>query len=311
MASFHWDRIASNLWQSAEKRRKLRKRVVAHVKAQSTLHLSKQSGITSEKRARQIIVSIATIESRLSNLHLVVASFLSQSLKPDQIIVWVPDTCRGQIPHRLQKLTERGLSIRFCEELGPHKKLVYALEAYPNDILVTADDDTIYAPDWLEQLYLTHIKYPDTVVCHRAHLMQWDEDGELLPYAIWAKGAKKVLGPTHLLLPTGCGGVLYPPGALHTDTTNRELFQKLAPRADDIWFKVMAYLNGFKTRLVSAENGSWIDERLVFGSGQLESLQSENVRLGRNDAQLKAVFNNYKLKHLSETQQSIQLPHTS
>jgi hypothetical protein len=46
--------------------------------------------------------------------------------------------------------------------------------------------------------------------------------------------------------PTGVGGILYPPKCFHKDIADKELFLKLAPNADDIWFWAMACLIGRK-----------------------------------------------------------------
>ncbi|MDR1893713.1 MAG: hypothetical protein LBQ61_03335 [Spirochaetales bacterium] len=45
---------------------------------------------------------------------------------------------------------------------------------------------------------------------------------------------------------TGCGGVLYPPRCLHGDVFLEEVFMKLAPTSDDIWFWLMGVRNKTK-----------------------------------------------------------------
>ena len=44
---------------------------------------------------------------------------------------------------------------------------------------------------------------------------------------------------------TGVGGVLYPPHSLKADMMDVELFTKLAPSTDDIWFWAAGAANGF------------------------------------------------------------------
>ena len=46
-------------------------------------------------------------------------------------------------------------------------------------------------------------------------------------------------------LQTGVGGVLYPPHSLNEDMLDVELFSKIAPTTDDIWFWAAAVKNGF------------------------------------------------------------------
>ena len=48
-------------------------------------------------------------------------------------------------------------------------------------------------------------------------------------------------------LQTGEGGVLYPPHSLRKDMLDVELFTKVAPSCDDIWFWAAAVVNGYPT----------------------------------------------------------------
>ena len=43
---------------------------------------------------------------------------------------------------------KRGLTIRFCEDLKAHKKYYYAFKEYPDDIVITVDDDVIYPQEY-------------------------------------------------------------------------------------------------------------------------------------------------------------------
>ena len=62
------------------------------------------------------------------------------------------------MPKELKELMKRGLEIRFCKDIGPHGKLIYALKEFPDAIVVTADDDMIYPKDWLEKLFESYKK---------------------------------------------------------------------------------------------------------------------------------------------------------
>lgn len=80
------------------------------------------------------------------------------------------------------KLRSFGLTIDWCENLRPYKKLIPALEKYPDNIIVTADDDIFYRPDWLKFLYDEHTKNPDCVVAHRCQRIRLDAQGKLYSY---------------------------------------------------------------------------------------------------------------------------------
>ena len=56
--------------------------------------------------------------------------------------------------------------------------------------------------------------------------------------------------PSYLHKLTGVGGVLYPPHILDQNVLDEEKCRKLAPTNDDIWFWLMAVLNGAKINVV-------------------------------------------------------------
>lgn len=62
---------------------------------------------------------------------------------------------------------------------------------------------------------------------------------------------------SHLHVFPGCGGVLYPLRALHSDAVLRERFMDLAPTADALWLWCMATVRGTRVRIV-AERGPYI-----------------------------------------------------
>ena len=76
------------------------------------------------------------------------------------------------------------------------------------------------------------------------------KDGKILDYEHWEmieNGAK----PSYTNFPTGAGGTLYPPNVFPDIVDDRQLFEKLCPKGDDIWFWAMAVLN--ETRIATTE----------------------------------------------------------
>jgi hypothetical protein len=119
-----------------------------------------------------------------------------------------------------------------------------------------------------------------------------DSDGKLTPYKQWARFSPGILGPSHLLFPTGVGGVLYPPHSLAEEVFHVDAFQRLCPFADDIWFKAMALLQGISCQKVKPY---WQTLLAVHGTqqGHLFATNIEN-----NDSQLRATFDAYDLYRL-------------
>ena len=190
------------------------------------------------------------------------------------------------------KLKENGLVIEWHKNLRSYTKLVPSLKKYPNNIIVTADDDIYYEKDWLEKLLKSHKENKNCIICHRAHRVKFDRE-KLAPYKKWPK---KIKGgkASYLNFLTGVGGVLYPQNSLHKDVLKEELFTELAPKADDVWFWAMAVLN--KTKILVVKD--WIRELTYVNPERERGLTNEITlfsfnKKGGNDLQIEKVLNHY------------------
>lgn len=253
--------------------------------------LRSASGVELRRRNAPVIVSLTTIPERLSKIPIVIEGLLRQTSKPDQIILWLDKKLAAGVPPLLRRQARRGLEIRLIEDSGPHTKIIYALKEFPGCRIVTADDDVLYPEFWLEELLAAHEREPDCITCHRAHRMVVDDAGRLLPYRQWDWLSPGQVEPSLWLFPTGVGGVLYPPGALHPEVFNRAVFQKICPTADDVWLKVMSLLNWVNCQKVRPFSTEW---PLVRGT-QCKTLSAQNVESSQNDVQLRAVLEHYDL----------------
>ena len=194
-----------------------------------------------------VIVTLTSIPQRLSTLDIVIRSLLTQQTMPWKILLWLPHSLRDSIPSRLQSLVHERFEIRFTPLTCPHKKLIHSLEAYPDKVIVTCDDDLIYRSDWLQGLIVAHGDHPRAVIGHQLRYIRQGADGQPLPYREWILPANSPPDP-RAALAIGAGGVLYPPHSLDPRVQNRELFLELCPRADDLWFKMMGLLAGTGTK---------------------------------------------------------------
>jgi hypothetical protein len=258
---------------------------------------SSNPGVRQPKGEPEIIASLTSTHARLDRVHLTIETLLRQAFQPHRIILWLADDLAGEkLPRPLQRQQSRGLEISFRRELRSFTKLIHTLREHPSAIIVTADDDVFYPRQWLEQLHESHRLNPAFIHCHRAHLMRETASGAVAPYLDWNLLARSCTGPSLWLFPTGVGGVLYPPGVLHREIFNEELFLKLCPTADDVWFKAMSLLTNVPVVKASAATGNY---PTVPGT-QRESLHSHNWE-GRNyDQQIQAVFEHYDLLPLSK-----------
>lgn len=244
-----------------------------------------------EPRDVPLVLSLTTTPGHLGRAHIAISTLLTQSLAPDRAILWLSDEVAGRpLPRAFRPLLAAGLEVRYVADVGPHTKLVHALQAFPEAAIVTADDDMFYPRDWLSELYASYRSATAHIHCHRAHLMRVDAStGTPLGYQDWDLGAHGVLGPSQLLFPTGVGGVLYPPHSLAPEVANVEGFRRLCPTADDIWFKAMALLAGTAAVKVAEDSPRYRQVRGFAAS----ALYAAN--LTQNDPQLRATFEAYDL----------------
>lgn len=247
-------------------------------------------GVAEKTRHPPLIVSLTSIPARFKKLPICLESLLTQSLKPDRLILWL-EVDPKTVPASVGKLTKRGLEIRHCQDIGPYKKLIYSLKEFPNSLIVTADDDIIYPKFWLQELFDAYRREPEYIHCHRAHYMERSSDGRLQPYRKWRFGADGITGPSLYLFPTGAGGVLYQPGCFAKEVLNEKLFMQLCPTADDIWYKAMSIKMGVPCKKIHPYHKEFTQ---IKGTQQ-HALWRENTMLNKNDQQIKAVFEYFNL----------------
>ena len=240
-----------------------------------------------------VIVSLTSIPSRLGTLHLVIRSLLKQDHLPKKILLWLNNDLKDQLPHKLTKLEGDIFEIRFSHLNCPHRKLIHSMEAFPNEIIVTCDDDLMYRKNWLSMIYNEHLANPKNVVGNHTVHINHDETGKPLPFKKWKYPIEGGINPWSMT-PIGAWGVLYPPQSLSKSTLNDKKFMELAPRADDLWFKAMALLEG--TQSIQAKNTP--KEPIPIGGTQKVALKKENLGMDKNTEQwlkLEGAFNLSKI----------------
>lgn len=245
-----------------------------------------------EGRDKKIIVSLTTIPPRIHKVQQVVIRMLKQSVRPDRIIIYLGDKqfAGRKLPLILRLQMEVfGVEVRFVEDIGPHTKYFWAMKEFPNDLIVTVDDDIRYPNDMIEELYNSYKKHPKAVSARRCHLITFDEQGVIKKYNDWKyKYSELIDTPSMKLFPTGVGGVLYPPKVLHPEVFNLENIKKLTLKADDVWLKFMAVLNNTPTVMTKP-----FTIKHVKGS-QKVSLNKENVAGLGNDVCISNVISKYE-----------------
>ncbi|WP_158657034.1 glycosyltransferase, partial [Helicobacter aurati] len=246
----------------------------------------------------QLIVSLTSYPQRIYQVYYTVYSLLTQTYKPDKIILWLssdefPNRLQD-LPHSLVCLRRFGLEIVWCSgNLKPYKKIIHALEAYKDCAIVIADDDALYPRDWLEKLVFAYRENPRSIHCHLASRLSLDSHGSLIPYTQWSSviHTDSLQDSTSFLyLANGLGGVLYPPNSLYQDVLDSNLFTRLCPLGDDIWLWAMALLQGTKIHVVANNYHQFF---ITDWATQDTALWRVNCDEGYNDVQLNNILTYY------------------
>jgi hypothetical protein len=254
----------------------------------------------------KVIVSLTSFPARINAAAQVIEKMTRQTRLPDKIVLYLTESQfpDKKLPRVLEKLRGDLVDIRFCGlPIRSYTKLVPALSDFPDDIIITVDDDIDYPDNLVQEFMRMHKKFPHAVISNRVRRIKLIREPKtenrkpnvfsprfsalgfrFSPYASWPlyRSLRKYLMtpfPHAFNLAMGVGGVLYPPHSLHKDVLRNDIFMKIAPTADDLWFWAMARRNG--TKIAYARNPR-VKERVIGGT-QESSLMSENCANGAND----------------------------
>ena len=227
---------------------------------------------------QKVIVSLTSFPEAIPYAVQAIRSILNGLVLPDKIILYL-DTQKfpGEVlPAELEALKAESpiFEVRFDPaEIRSYKKLIPALRDFPEDIIVTIDDDIDYPCHLLRDLLRLHKRLPDAIIAHRVRRMKLSA-----PYSEWRKYKWydfifKKIHRNHLAMQTGVGGVLYPPHSLDERMLDPKLFMEMAPTVDDVWFWAAAVSKG--TYVIPLPNG----QRTARGVGKPSELSLMSVNL--------------------------------
>lgn len=256
--------------------------------------LAKAWGLCNENRDVKITVSLTSYPGRIGTVHETINTLLTQTSKPDRVVLWLAESQfpnrEKDLPRCLRTLEQYGLTIKWCADLKSYKKLLPSLKEYPKDLIITADDDQLYAPVMIERLlesYAKNLKCIHTILSMK---MIYSGCESFTPYNTWKYDDGFADSFDNLLM--GGSGALYPPNALDKEVFNEDVFQTIAPTVDDIWFWAMATKKG--TRVCHVKGGT--EDMLVQNprASMTDALWNTNIDSGSgNDAQLAAIVKRY------------------
>lgn len=201
-----------------------------------------------------LIVSLTSSPRRFPTLALTLKTLLTQSVRPDSVVLWLTREDHALLPGEVRSL--HGLTIRHAPDIGPYKKIIPALEKSPGAFIAVADDDIYYPSDWLADLTAAYEPGRKEIPCHYALRIVHTRAGVASPMQ-WP--AYDHAAASQATFPVCGGGVLYPPFGLHADTTSRNTFQQLSPASVDLWLFWMAQRAGYRYCKIGnqRELGTW------------------------------------------------------
>lgn len=206
-----------------------------------------------------LIVSLTSSPRRFPTLTLTLKTLLTQTVRPDSVVLWLTPQEHAQLPGEVRSL--RGVTIRHAPGIGCYKKIVPALLRCPGAFIAVADDDIYYPADWLSDLTAAYDPRRKEIPCHHALRIVRTRTGVASPFH-WP--AYDHPTASQVTFPVCGGGVLYPPYSLHPDVVRPDLFQALSPTSVDLWLFWMAQRAGYRYCKIKSrrELGTWpgVDE---------------------------------------------------
>lgn len=242
-----------------------------------------------------VIVSLTTYPARIKTISQTIKTIIDQTYPYKLLVLWLAPSQfpnkEKDLPNELVEMIKRK-TIQVCwyHDIRSYKKLIPSLKKYPNDAIVTVDDDLLYPKDLLQRLVNAYHSAPNMIHTLRAHGVIINSLFEFLPYRSW-KNPLNESTPSFFNFLTGGAGCLYPPNTLSKIVFKEKQIKNLCPLADDIWFWASAVANDIKINLVTPTIGQL---KYVPNSQDTDStLWRTNVLQGANDEQLHCVLKKY------------------
>lgn len=247
----------------------------------------------------EIIVSLTSYCHRVTDmLPYMLYSMLMQTELPHKIAVYLDEDNWNDdaLPPLLKEMQRIGVDFYYCEDLKSYKKLIPALRMFPNNPILVCDDDFYYHPHYMKWILDAYRNSDGKTVIGSMASIPEKKCGKYLPYSQW-KSDKKVPANLHMAFGSG-NGTLFPPHIFDSEILKKEIFMKLSPTADDLWFWAMMERQNIKRMLLSHHGYGIhrvVDRIEDFDVNNVDNLTLINVVQGKNDQQLKALIEYYKL----------------
>lgn len=254
--------------------------------------------------ASDVIVSLTSYGKRVTDsVPYAIYSIFTQSVLPNRIVLWLDNENWNEdnLPNLLKRLKKSGLEIYYCEDIRSYKKLIPTLRKFPYNPIITVDDDFYYNRDFVKWMIEAYKESDRRTVFATWGCVVEKMDGKYLPYSQWKDCSLGTENSEYSLF--GGSGCIYPPNIFDDEMFKSDVFMKLCPTADDIWFWIQEKRSGVKTNLTKYRGYGLhrpIDRVYDYDVAGDGCLTVENVLNRRNDVQLRKLLEYYHLGEMIE-----------
>lgn len=246
-----------------------------------------------------IVVSVTSYGRRVTDaLPYMLYSLLTQTLLPKKIVVYLDNDnwSIDSLPWQLKRLQEVGVDVRFCNDIRSYKKLIPALIDFPNNAILTLDDDMYYHKNYIEWMTKAYDQSDKRTVLGQWGYIPTKLEGQYIPYNQWldCKMGSKDDEKSFI----GCCGICYPPHVFDDEILREDIFMQLCPTADDIWFWAMQERQGIRRAYIDPWGRGYhvsVNRIEEYDWSQTGTLMSQNLVGGKNNQQLVNVVKYYNL----------------
>ena len=107
----------------------------------------------------RILVTLTTYSKRIQNIPAVLDTIFQQTLPPDLVVLNLAHD--EDVPQDIQKyIDEHSIEVNRVADTKVFKKLLPTLKKYPNDCIISIDDDWLYPKGMIADFMEVHRRYP-------------------------------------------------------------------------------------------------------------------------------------------------------
>jgi hypothetical protein len=230
----------------------------------------------------KVIVSMATIPSRKNRLLENIPSLIHQRYHYDKLIINVLDNLSDEDYEFYNNIAQMDVRISINKVEDKWKscnKLLPVLKLFPDDIIITVDDDIFYPNDCIGTLMRQYVETPDCIIAQETNPIVIENEKikfiNMFDVKLMQKSWSKYL--------SGC--CLFPPHVF--DGSNVFDWDKMMEVTngthDELWFWINSTLNGVR---VIGLNYIWTFEFDVITKWKDDEFKLSNININEGKAEV-------------------------